>query len=148
MVNVLVVAQGLNRKPLNKASNQSGFFVYLKTYWVMWYNGGMKTKTFSSLKEAISSVLVRDTEFRILTHRLTKWKRIKNHHHPDTSEWVIFNEGDINFFYKNEWLKIKPGKGKVIVVSIPPKIVHGLVAVSPTHYLVIRDKEVETIYED
>ena len=106
----------------------------------------MDIKKFDSLTEAISSVLNLDVEYRILTHNLKKGERIKKHYHPEANERVILDNGRVSFFYKDKWTEIKPEKGEVIVVSVSPKTVHGLIAKTNTQYLVIRDKEAKTIY--
>ena len=108
----------------------------------------MDIKKFDSIKETMSSVLNLDVEYRILTHNLKKGERIKKHYHPEANERVILDNGKVSFFYKDKWTEIKPENGSVIVVSVPPKTVHGLIAKTKTQYLVIRDREAETVYVD
>ena len=105
----------------------------------------MKTKKFNTIAGALLGVIPKDKTYFFVWHSLKKGERIKEHHHNKANEWLIADNGGISVTIGHETKQFVP-KGKAIVVFLPKKKRHALVALATTSYMVVRDRDDRVIY--
>jgi len=107
----------------------------------------MLLSIFPTLHEALDDILPLDTEYCLITHQLEAGTKIAPHYHDIAHEWVLLDtKGEINVLYGTQWKELVLGKGAITVIHFPPNRIHGLEAMTPIKYFVIRSSADDTHY--
>jgi len=105
----------------------------------------MKIKKFNTIADALFGSTKKDKTYSFVWHRLKRGERIREHYHNEANEWLVAAGGDLLVTIGRETRQFS-SKGAAIVVFLPKKKKHSLVALTAASYFVIRDKEDRVIY--
>jgi len=107
----------------------------------------MEIQKFKNIKEALEKILPKDLEFKIVHHRLKKGDSIKRHYHPKATEWFFIDNGNFEIKLDDEKEIFEP-KGDLLVFKFLVTQKHSLRALTDISYIVIRDRDDETIFSN
>ncbi len=106
----------------------------------------METAYFENLKKALESLTFEDDEYTLVRHLLKSGKKIKLHHHPKATEWlIIIDNGIFDVQVGNEQRRYRIIY-QTAVFLFPKGKNHAIEAITEIEYFVLRDKKDKTIY--
>jgi hypothetical protein len=105
----------------------------------------MKIKKFNTITGALFGSTKKDKTYSFVWHRLKKGECIREHYHNEANEWLIAAGGGLSVTIGRETRQFF-SKGAAIVVFLPKKKKHSLIALTTVSYFVIRDKDDRVIY--
>ena len=99
--------------------------------------------------DAIMAIQPADAEFIAVWHKLSADEGYRWHHHPKANEWVLIRGGVLQVFTEKNIREYDlRGNRDIRVFHFPPGSKHTLRAVTDLKYLVVRDCDDISVYDE